>query len=1307
MYSTRTNTARPEHPYAKANIFGKYFFWWLWELLRTGLRRQIVVDDIYRPLDGHRSHQIGTRFEEEWLRQIQVHPTRKTTPASENCQPKSNDADEEHDGKPWQMLRVVLKIYGRSVLLFGTIYSLLESGCRIVQPFLLGQLILYFDRLATDRNDHNGSSDHQQQGRNRQMDLNGDADGDDGGDIDESARAFLYAGGIVLTVVLPLAIFHVYQLFLLQIGMKIRIGCCALVYRKILQLRSCQSADGLSGRVINLMSNDVSRFDYAVIFFHDLWKGPVELIIVTGLVYDLMGPSGLIGIVLLLLFIPGQAWLGKASAGFRMKASQASEERIQFSNEVIQGIQVIKMYVWERPIELMVQMLRVKEIRALRGSAFIRSALFALRILPKLSIFLSLVVYVLLGNALTAVRVYMLVSFFSVINHSMVEFWPLAVTSCAEAWISLKRIQSFLMQIESKDSVEEESEAKLVQVTMDGVKASWPESNFNLNIHCCNIQVGELWSIIGPIGSGKSSVLNLIVKELESSEGSVVVSGKVSYCSQRPWLFEGTVRENIIFTEDFDEMRYNEVIRVCALERDFKLWPNGDTTIVGERGVSLSGGQKARINLARAVYRKANIYLLDDPLSAVDAHVGKHIMEECVRRFLSSHICILVTHQVQHLKDTDRILLLNAGQVEASGLYRELGESIPMEPALQNPNATEKYESEDIQTDNVVQHTNEEGQKQGNVGFTGYFNFLKSVRSWIFVGLVAVLLMAWQAASTATDYIVFIWVNWEQNHSDSPESTWTTELHIVVYASLITLTLLLSINSFAFFEMCLRASRNLHLALYRGIASATMYFFNTNSSGRIMNRFSKDIGLIDSSLPVVLIDSLYFFLELVGIIVIVSLANYWLLVPTAIMGVIFYLLRHIFLETARNVKRAEAITRSPVFSHTNETIEGLVTVRAFNAQAPMLEAFDARQDLNTSAAFLFGAITRGFAFWLDLICSLYIASVIFSFLVMGKEILSGNVGLAITQVLNLIGMCNWGLRQTAELENQMTSVERVLEYSQLDPELDVTKFDNTDSLDEWPKQGGIGFRDVTMRYGLGSEPVLKGVSFEILPKERIGIVGRTGAGKSSIIQALFRLAPIDGSSQVSGFPSAIEIDKIDIGGVPLRKLRAAIAIIPQDPVIFSGSLRNNLDPAGQLGDDRIWKALDQVELKQTIIRNCAGGLETKLAAGGANFSVGQRQLICLARAILRDSRIVVMDEATASMDQDTDRLIQRTIREHFRNCTILTIAHRMHTVMDSDRILVMDAGRVVEFDSPRNLLQASGYFRRLFNESSLDESQYL
>lgn len=390
--------------------------------------------------------------------------------------------------------------------------------------------------------------------------------------------------------------------------------------------------------------------------------------------------------------------------------------------------------------------------------------------------------------------------------------------------------------------------------------------------------------------------------------------------------------------------------------------------------------------------------------------------------------------------------------------------------------------------------------------------------------------------------------------------------------------------------------------------------------------------------------------------------------------------------------------RSPIFSHTNATLQGMSTIRVFNAQQALANEFDAHQDLNTSASYLFLSSTRAFALWLELTCVVYMGTVLLSFLIVGSENAGGQIGLAITQIFNLITMCQWGMRQTAELENQMTSVERVNEYANLKSEPALESVADKKPPKEWPQNGAIRFDELTMRYTETSTCVLRGLSFDIQSREKIGIVGRTGAGKSSIIQALFRLAHNEGH---------VFIDGHSTGDLGLHDLRSKISIIPQDPVLFSGTMRSNLDPFGENGDDNIWVALEQVELG-AVVRNLPGGLDGRMSDGGSNFSMGQRQLVCLARAILRRNKILILDEATANVDPETDQLIQRSIREQFSECTVLTIAHRLHTIMDSDRVLVVDAGKAVEFEHPWELLQqADGYFSQLVEQTGPETAAML
>ncbi|KAI5635385.1 ABC transporter domain-containing protein [Phthorimaea operculella] len=545
---------------------------------------------------------------------------------------------------------------------------------------------------------------------------------------------------------------------------------------------------------------------------------------------------------------------------------------------------------------------------------------------------------------------------------------------------------------------------------------------------------------------------------------------------------------------------------------------------------------------------------------------------------------------------------------------------------------------------------------------------------------------------------------------------------IYIYTAMVVSLVVVSLlRSFMFFSMAMRASTRLHNNMFSAITRAPMRFFHVNPSGRILNRFSKDMGAVDEVLPSALLDVLQIGLSLIGIVVVVAAVNYWLLVPTVAIGLVFYLLRIFYLASSRSIKRLEGVTRSPVFSHLNATLQGITTIRAFGAQEALIREFDNHQDLHSSAWYLFIASSRAFGFWLDLVCVVYIAVVTLSFLVLGKDQeQGGNVGLAITQAMGLTGMFQWGMRQSTELENQMTSVERIQEYSHIESEPPLQSEPSKKPPPSWPDKGRLQFRHLFLYYSPGEPAVLKDLTLTIEPKEKVGIVGRTGAGKSSLINALFRLATIEGE---------IIIDDRETSTLGLHELRSQISIIPQEPVLFSGTMRHNLDPFDEYPDQVLWRALEEVELKEPVMELPAG-LSSRMSEGGGNFSVGQRQLVCLARAIVRRNRLLVLDEATANVDPhdrmsegscnfsvgqrqlvclaraivrrnrllvldeatanvdpQTDALIQTTIRNKFAECTVLTIAHRLHTVMDSDKVLVMDAGQMVEFDHPHILLQ--------------------
>ncbi|XP_055848004.1 probable multidrug resistance-associated protein lethal(2)03659 [Episyrphus balteatus] len=1317
MNRTKRKVVKPPNPVLKANLLSKWSFWWMKDLFRRGLQGPLTDEELYEHKKDLGSERVTEIFGRLW-------------------------EDEKLKKKP-SIVKLIFRVYGSKFVPLGFFYSVLESATKALQPLFLGNLVSYFvaEQNTLTKDD-----------------------------------AYMYALGIVICSLLPIITFHPFIFYIFQVGTKVRLGLSGLVYRKCLKVNKSASNDGLRGRAINIISNDLGRFDVALCFLHDLWKGPLESLLIGYLMYREIGLSAVLGVSFMLSFIPLQAWVAKKAAYYRRLTAERTDVRVKLMNEIIQGVQVIKMYAWEKSFAKVIAQVRLKEVNAIRGTSYIYAALSCTTMISKLSVFLSIVSYVYMGDAITAKRVFTVSSYFSMLNESMVHFWPLAITFCAEAVVSANRCKEFLLEAEdlekpkkSKDEIrrptiviDKTSEingnaivpplspivinrkfnpnADKKCVVLKNAYASWNKMDDNKNAAIedfnLDIQRNTLAAVVGPVGAGKSTLLNVLLGEVSLNQGSVSVDGKISYASQEPWVFEGTIRDNIIFIENYNERRYHKVLRVCALERDLEILPYGDLTVVGERGVSLSGGQRARVNLARAIYRKADIYLLDDPLSAVDTHVGKHIFENCIRDFLVGKIRILVTHQIQYLFDVEKLILMGAGRIVAQGSFQELrqskqfeflshsnhdegGDTISIHSKISKSDSEKSLEHmhQQMPTEDLADD-NKEVQMVGSVKFGVYASYFKALESTLALFFILGLFVLSRVMLTGVDYFISRWVIWEENvaltrqdmiahlnettlsqnmtaiEEDLIKSTneESRRTNIVIFYSVLlaTTVLIFLVRTFGFFKMCLRISLKLHDRLFRGITRASMYFFNKNSSGRILNRFSKDIRTVDGDLPHTLIDCLYFATDVSGVLIIVAIANFWLLVPAFIVVSFLYLVRYLYVNTSRSVKRIESISRSPIYSLTNQTFQGLTTIRALEAQKALEEEFHQYQNTNTSSWFLFLACTRAFALWSDFICFVYITAVTYSFLVLGQNFDSGDVGLAIMQSISMVGMCQWGMRQTAELENQMTSVERILEYTETPSEPPLETQEKFKPPVDWPNKGKIEFNDFKLRYSPEEPVVLNDLNFVIKPREKIGIVGRTGAGKSSIIQSVFRLACNEG---------AIVIDGINIDTVGLHDLRSRISIIPQDPVLFSGTLRYNLDPFEAKGDAEMWKALEDVELR-SYVSTLIGGLNCRLYDGGSNFSMGQRQLVCLARAILRNNKILILDEATANVDPETDKLIQRTIRTKFADCTVLTIAHRLHTVMDSDRVIVMDAGQVVELNHPHVLLQMpGGYLRQLVDQT--------
>ncbi|XP_050059327.1 ATP-binding cassette sub-family C member 4-like isoform X1 [Aphis gossypii] len=1307
---------RPQNPRKNANIFEIISFSWLLNIYKTGQRRDLEEDDLYMTLDDHSSSMLGNELEKKW--RLEIANAYKT-----NREPS--------------LLRTLIGIFGYKFMLYGCLLFVDKVILKLTQPLLIGGILLYFNS--------------------------------DGSNKTNLENALLCAFGLIFSMFISIFLYHSAQIEILHCAMKARVACCSIIYRKSLRLGCTVIGKTTVGQVINLLSNDVSRFDKSATFLHYSWITPLQIIVVTYFLWQEIGVSSLLIIAILCFNIPMQTWCGNKMKEHRKKTATITDKRIRLINEIISGIKVIKMYTWEIPFGKLIEYMRKMEIRHIRISMHYRNAVYMLTLIQlRLQLFFCILSFVLLGNYISAQKVYTVLSLLQVIYPCILLFCQ-SIPEIFELQVSMKRIQDFLLyeekdnrlpnklkSTESKNSLDKHIKngegglrknielSNIHSIVFSKATAKWTDDQTCNTLENINISVSssQLIAIIGPVGAGKSSLLQAILQELPLSEGFLDVHGVISYASQEPWIFSSSIKQNIIFNSPIDEDRYKQVLKVCALKNDFEQFPHGDKTIVGERGVTLSGGQKSRINLARAIYKKANIYLLDDPLSAVDPHVSSHLFDECIKGFLKGKTCLLVTHQIQYLAKVDKILHIDNENVVAVRTYEEIQASdLSFLKYLQSPVTPDNLIDNDCDysvgktstldrkisiTSNVsllceskenINHEeqveNVEMRSSGNISWDTYLAYFMDGRKKSKLVYLIFACVLSQIVASSGDLWISYWVNLEETvfqkaNLSSPNiknsitiGWWSINRETCIYIfTAITLLVVIttSFKSLISVSVFIKASINLHKNMFNALIRAKMNFFNTNLSGSILNRFSKDMGAIDEILPQIIIDFVYLALNLVAVVIIVVYVNIYLILPTAIIAFVLYKMTVFYLSLSRSVKRLEGTTRSPIFTHLNASFQGLTTIRAFRAENILSNEFDVHQDLHSSAWYLFLTTSRSFGLWLDFTCFIYTSIVALSFLVVSNSIFGGKVGLAITQSYGLSGIMQWVMRQVAELENHMTSVERVLEYTNIPQESSIESCSDKKPPLKWPSNGQISFINFKLRYEPNSRWVINHLNLNIESMQKIGIVGRTGAGKSSLVGSLFRLGFHEGN---------IIIDGIEIHEIDLYELRSKLTIIPQQPVLFSGTIRKNLDPLEEYSDCIIWNALDDVELK-VVVENLPDGLNSKMSEDGTNFSVGQRQLICLARAIIRNTKILILDEATANVDQQTDLLIQRTIRNKFQTCTVLTIAHRLNTVIDSDKVLVMDEGTMVEFDHPHNLLQnKEGVFYKMVEQTGLDAADLL
>ena len=1215
------------------------------------------------------------------------------------------------------------------------------------------------------------------------------------------------AGVVIVSSWITSFCHHSYYFFCWREAMRMRIATVGLIYDKALRLSIGSLGAMTSGNVFNLAAGDSNRLQFGLMFIPYLLYAPIEAIVILILLMREIGVAALAGwLTFTLVLVPLQIFFSRAFSRLQFAAANAADRRIKLTSEVVSGASCVKSQCWEPAFVSLIDKARRGELKHIQRIANFRGLnegiFYSTTTLIGAIMFLSYT-WTSANNPLHAKSVFVCLQLLLIMQLTVTKFWCLAVMSYSQAAVAMQRMGNFLSAEEVKitgtaflqnarneDSAARTVESKLpldvnavddVAVKFSGLSAAWSadtrDSSTPPELVLRNVSLtakrGELVILCGPVGSGKSSALMALLGELPPSDPSslhVARDQSIAYCAQEPHIVSGTVEENILFGRAKDKKLFRRVVQACALDVDLKSMSNGERTIVGEKGVTVSGGQKARIALARAVYASADLVLLDDPLSAVDPHVASKLVNDviCAPKRLGGLLpstVILVTHQIQFLDRADRIIVLDSsGRVAASGTYAQVKESGALAhvqaPNLQknpivdeksiNPSVDEQDYDKNSDSTTVLRRRSrstscdsrtsstdssyyvssankeqserndfKEEKERGNVTWKTYFTYISSIGGYTLIPLMAVMILG-QGLVYFSSYLMVELAkkSVEQSLPGSDNITGsapspvassnkvskgmlsaldfdTLAMMLCVCAGL---TLIISLlRGVWFFRQLLFGSQRMHSKMLRAMIRAPMYFFDRNPSGRILNRFSTDLAFCDDRLPACAFDFIAITFQVSGVLVLAAVANPLALICLIPLYFKFNAHRSFYMETAREVKRIEALSRSPIFGQLSETLNGLVTIRAFRGSGGQFVAssfkarFDEALNVNSSHYFAFLATARYFGFRLDFfnhafafvtVVIVLIVRLALPIQIAESMLDSSLVGLSVLYLMQSGDALQWCIRQSSEVENMMISVERIKQYIDLEPEAKLITEDPQmeKALVEknWPDQGSLSLSNIAVKYGKHTETskfALQGVSAEIRAGTKVALVGRTGAGKSSMFSALFRLVELSNGS--------IKIDGLDLGKMGLHAARGAMAQIPQSPWLFSGTIRENLDPFSQYSDGQIWACLKAVKMDSVFEKD---GLSHILTEAGGNLSIGERQLVCLARALLSDKRIITLDEATANVDMATDRLIQDAVRTSFIGRTLIVIAHRLNTIIDSDLILVLDNGRLVEKGSPFELL---------------------
>lgn len=1264
-------------PLDEEPFLSRLLFSWAGGLLYKGFRNLIDLNDL-PPL-----HEIFTS--EYCFKKFQKREFSKIN-SNENYRKASITSDVSKTNiKSTTIVKALFKGFW-GALLIGTILEFLYSIIRFFPPLLINRMI---DFIVND---------------------------------EPTWKGYFYTFLLLVSSILSNFVINHLIYYMVATAIQVKSALISSVYKKSLRMSSSTKRQYTVGELVNLMAVDAERLFQLSMFFSLIWGAPLRVVLTIVLLWQYLGPSCLAGVAVMALILPITAFIANKNSVVQEKQMKAKDDRLKFMNEILNGIKVLKLYAWEEPFMDRISNIRNKEVSLLKKFAYFNASVsFVWGCSPFLIAVSSFLTYVLVDqrNVLDPATAFVSLTLFNMLRFSLVMI-PELISNLIQTRVSLRRLNEFLISEELDPNCVGNLPEFDDSITVKDADFSWSMDEEpvlkDINI---KIKKGQLIAVVGQVGAGKSSLISAILGEMYNIKGKVDLVGETAYVPQQAWIQNATLQQNILFMKKFDSIIYDKVLDSCSLRPDLEILSGGDQIEIGEKGVNLSGGQKQRVSLARAVYQNADVYLLDDPLSAVDSHVGKHIFQNVIgpKGMLKNKTRVLVTHTISVLPEVDMIVVLKEGKIQEMGTYKDLlekggtfAEFLQEHSRMENTTNEESIEEEDHNVPlsraasveksisrqfstlsqrseskdynfidpNSGQLIEEEKMEIGNVKLAIYVKYLRQIGFQFTLPIIVTYIM-YQGFEIGSN----LWLSKWSEDKPLPNGLQNVPLRnkrITVYAIFgVIEAISMLVGAMLLAAGTMRASRLLHRRMLDYVMRAPMLFFDTTPLGRILNRFGKDVDVVDTQIPLCFDSWIYCFLAVLGTLIIISISSPLFVVAVIPITIIYYFLQSMYLATSRQLKRMESVTRSPIYNNFSETISGVISIRAYNVQTHFINRADERVDINQNCYFNSLVVNRWLGIRLDFLGSIIILATALLAVWGRDDIDPGIVGLNLSYALGVTESLTWLVRMSAELETKIVSVERIDEYSQLESEAPwYLPSNKPDKL--WPSSGKISFINYSTRYRKGLDLVLKRISVNIEPQEKIGVVGRTGAGKSSLTLALFRIIEPTGG--------AIVIDGVDITNIGLHDLRSKLTIIPQDPVLYTGSFRMNLDPLEEFEDDDIWTALEHAHLKSYVV-SLPEGLDHKICEGGENLSVGQRQLACLARALLRKTNILVLDEATAAIDLDTDKLIQNTIRTEFSHCTVITIAHRLHTIMDSDRVIVLENGRVVENGAPENLIKNS------------------